>query len=140
MASGSLNRVETSPMHSNYNIMIKTFLFDVRVFNPGATSNRPFRSAYHCHEIEKRRQYEQCVHDVEHGHFTPLVFTTTGGMGNAAEQVYMRKRLAGLLSDKHDLSYGEVDSMYTISFALVRSAIMYIRSASFGDPDGCTDC
>ena len=28
--------------------------FDVRVFNPGAPSNRPFKSAYHRHEKEKR--------------------------------------------------------------------------------------
>ena len=55
---------------------------------------------------ENRRQYEQCVHEVEHGHFTSLVFTTTGGMGDAADQVY--RRLANLLSDKLDLSYGEV--------------------------------
>ena len=32
-------------------------------------------------EREKRRQYEQRVGEVEHGHFTPLVFTATGGMG-----------------------------------------------------------
>ena len=62
------------------------FFFDVRVFNPGAPSNRPFTSAYRCHEKEK---YEQHVREVEHGHqFTPLVFTTTGGMGDAASQVY----------------------------------------------------
>ena len=48
--------------------------FDVRVFNPGAPSNHPFKSAYRRHEREKRRQYEQRVREVEHGHFTPLVF------------------------------------------------------------------
>ena len=37
--------------------------------------------------------------------FTSLVFTT-GGMGDAASQVY--KRLANLLCDKLDHSYGEV--------------------------------
>ena len=74
-------------------------------FNPGAPSNCPFRPAYCCHEKEKRHQYEQHVRDVEHGHFIPLVFTTTGGMGDAAAQVY--KRLVSLLSEKNDLSYGE---------------------------------
>ena len=69
----------------------------------GAPSNHPFKSAYRRHdsEREKRRQYEQCVREVEHGHFTPLVFTTTGGMGDAAGQVY--KRLANLLTEKLDL-------------------------------------
>ena len=52
-------------------------LIDVRVFNPGAPSNRPFKSAYRRHEKEKRHQYEQRVREVEHGYFTPLVFTTT---------------------------------------------------------------
>ena len=51
--------------------------FDARVFNPGAPSNHPFKSAYRRHEREKRRQYEQHVCEDEHGHFTPLVFTTT---------------------------------------------------------------
>ena len=80
--------------------------FDVRVFNPSAPSNHPYKSAYHRHEREKGRQYEQHVREVEHGHFTPLVFTTTGGMADAADHVY--RRLANLLSEKLDLSYGEV--------------------------------
>ena len=52
------------------------------------STNHPFKPAYRRHEREKRRQYEQRVREVEHGHFTPLVFTTTGGMGDAAGQVY----------------------------------------------------
>ena len=66
---------------------------------------------------------------MEHGHFSPLVFTTTGGMGDAAGQVY--KRLANLLCDKLDLSYGEIMGWIRckLSFALVRSAIMCIRGA-----------
>ena len=49
--------------------------FDVRVFNPGAPSNYPFKSTYRRHEREKRHQYEQRVREIEHGHFSPLVFT-----------------------------------------------------------------
>ena len=50
-------------------------------------------------------------------------------LGDAASQVY--KRLANLLCDKLDLSYGEVNSRIRckLSFALVRSAIMCIRGA-----------
>ena len=103
--------------------------FDVRVFNPGAPSNHPIKSAYCRHERKKRRQYEQRVREVEHGHFTLLVFTTTGGMGDAAGQVY--NRLANLLTEKLDFSYGEVMGWIRckLSFALVRSAIMCIRGA-----------
>ena len=98
-------------------------IFDVRVFNTVAPSNRPFKSAYCHHDKEKRRQYEQRVHEVEHRHFTLSVFTTAGGMGDAASQVY--KRLANLLCD---LSYGEIMGWIRckLSFALVRSAIMCI--------------
>ena len=69
------------------------------------------------------------MREVEHGHFTPLVFTMTGGMGDAATQV--DKRLANLLSDKPDFSYGEVMGWIRckLSFALVRSSIMCIRGA-----------
>ena len=38
------------------------------------------------HENEKKRQYPSMVLDVQHGTFTPLVFTTTSGMG----QEYLR--------------------------------------------------
>ena len=31
-----------------------------------------------------------CMHYVEHGHFVPLVSTTTGGMGKSDSQVYKR--------------------------------------------------
>ena len=50
-------------------------------------------------------------------------------MGDAAGQVY--KRLANLLCDKLDLSYGEIMGWIRckLSFALVRSAIMCIRGA-----------
>ena len=50
-------------------------------------------------------------------------------MSDAASQVY--KRLANLLCDKLDLSYGEIMGWIRckLSFALVRSAIMCIRGA-----------
>ena len=53
--------------------------FDVIVFNPVAPSNHPIKSGYRRHEKEKRRQYEQRVLEVEHVHFTLLIFTATGG-------------------------------------------------------------
>ena len=98
-----------------------------------APSIHPFKSAYHDHhhEREKRRQYEQCVRKVEHSHFTPLVFTTTGGMADAADHVY--RKLANLLSENLiRLSYGEVMGWIRckLSFALARSAVMCIHGAT----------
>ena len=65
----------------------------------------------------------------ENASFTPLIFTTTGGMGDAATQFY--KRSANLLSAKHSLSYGIVMGLLRckLSFSLLRSAIMCIRGA-----------
>ena len=65
---------------------------DVRVFNPSAQSNRhaSLSSVYRKHEQEKRRQYDQRVREVEQATFTPLVLSTTGGMGRGATTFYRR--------------------------------------------------
>ena len=58
-------------------------LFDVRVFNSHA-HRQSLASCYRKHEQEKRRDYDERVREVEHGCFTPLVLSTTGGFGPAA--------------------------------------------------------
>ena len=57
--------------------------FDVRVFHPNAPCYRSKDVAAACkqHESAKKREYNQRVQHVEHGVFTPLIFTTTGSMG-----------------------------------------------------------
>ena len=55
---------------------------------------------YRKHERAKIRAYEQRVREVEHGSFTPLVMSLTGGCGNAASVAY--KRLASMLAKKRD--------------------------------------
>lgn len=108
----------------------KAFL-DVRVFNPCARSNRgtSLRTVYRKHEQEKRRHYEQRVREIERASFTPLVMSTTGGMGNSATTFY--KRLAAMLSEKRDISYSQTMSLIRckLSFALLRASIMSIRGA-----------
>ena len=105
--------------------------FDVRVFNPCARSNQQvsLNSVYRRHEQEKKRQYEQRVREVEHSTFTPLVMSTTGGMGKAAATFY--KRLASMLSEKRDAPYSETLRWIRcrLGFALLRSSIMSIRGA-----------
>ena len=73
-------------------------VFDVRVFNPGAPSNQPFKSVYCHHEREKRCQCEQRVCECEYDYFTLLVFISSGRACDAASHVY--RRLANLLSEK----------------------------------------
>ena len=54
--------------------------FDVRVFNPLAPSNcrTSLNATYRRHKNVKKRSYEQRVREVEHGSFTPLVFSASG--------------------------------------------------------------
>ena len=69
--------------------------FDVRIeFNPYAPSNRnsSISTTFRQHENIKKRHYEQRIREVEHSSFTPLVFSTTGGLGPAASTFY--KQLA----------------------------------------------
>ena len=54
------------------------------------------KQIYKRHENEKKRQYAERVMEIEQGTFTPLVFTTTGGM--ADECVKYHCRLAELIA------------------------------------------
>ena len=105
--------------------------FDVRVFYPNASSNRSTAtsSAYRRHEQAKKRQYGQRVREMEHGVFTPLVFSSTGGMGREAITFY--KRLADMLSQKRQHPYPTVMGWLRcrLSFASLRSSIMCIRGS-----------
>ena len=105
--------------------------FDVRVFNPSAQSNQQtsLTSTYRRHELEKKRQYEQRVREVEHSTFTPLVLSSTGGMGKSATTFY--KRLSSMLSEKRDVPYSTMIGWVRcrLSFALLRASIMSIRGA-----------
>ena len=102
--------------------------FDVRVFHPNAPSNRSgsISAAYKKHEAIKKRAYSQRVREIEQGVFTPLVFSTTGGMGPKASVFY--KRLADMLAWKQQKSYSIVISWLRckLSFAAVRSSILCI--------------
>ena len=79
--------------------------FDIRGFNPYAPSYRSqdLPQLYRRHEQEKKREYNQQVLEVENGVFTPLTFSTSGGMGKESTVFY--KKLADYLSRKRDLPY-----------------------------------
>ena len=108
--------------------------FDVKVFHPNAQSYRhsSISSLYRRHELAKKREYGDRIRKVENGSFTPLVFATTGGMGREATLLY--KRLASKISQKKK----KKNTMYsktmawircTLSFSLLRSAVMCIRGS-----------
>ena len=99
--------------------------------NSCARSNRQtsLQSTYRHHEQEKKRQYDQRIIEVEHSTFTPLVLSTTEGMGRAATTFY--KRLAAMLSEKRDVPYSKMIGWIRcrMSFSLVRASVMSIRGA-----------
>ena len=105
--------------------------FDVRVFYPNASSNCSMTTtaAYCKHEAAKKREYAQRVREVEHGVFTPLVPSATGGMGREAATFY--KRLADGISRKEGKEYSVVMGWIRcrLSFAILRSAILCIRGS-----------
>ena len=73
--------------------------------------------------------YEERIREVEHGSFTPLVFSSSSGMGKAATTTY--KHLAQLLSEKWSSPYSLVMGWLrcSLGFSLLRSSIMYIRGS-----------
>ena len=81
---------------------------------------------------------EKCLH---HGSFSPLIFTTAGGMGPTASVVF--QRLASLLSAKRNEHYSKTILFIRcqIGFALLRSAIRCLRgSRSTFTPDLANTC
>ena len=72
---------------------------------------------------------EERVREIEHGSFTPLVFSTSGGMGPTTTTAY--KRLAALISEKHNQQYSTTLHWMRcrLSLSLIRSAIMCLRGA-----------
>ena len=105
--------------------------FDVRVFNPFTPSNlsRSLSATYQQHEKLKRRVYEQRIREVEHGSFTPIVLSATGGMGSAAQVTF--KRMVSMLATKRDQPYSQVMNVvrFMLNFSLIKSQIRCIRGS-----------
>ena len=82
-------------------IIIINIIIVIRVCHPNDDSYKDLtpEQVYRLHEHEKKRMYERRVMEVEQASFTPLVFTTTGGMGRKclrfhsrlAEQISLKK-------------------------------------------------
>ena len=106
----------------------KTF-FDVRITHPNTESNRTKSIAqiYKQHESEKKRMYNDRVLNVERASFTPLVFTTSGGMGPECER--LNKRLAEMIAAKRKETYSDVmrHVRTILRFAMLRSILVAIR-------------
>ena len=78
---------------------------------------------------KNKEHIEQRIRDIEHASFTPIVLSTTGGMGPIATTFY--KRLADRLASKWNSSYSQTIGWLRcrLSFSLLRSSILCIRGA-----------
>jgi hypothetical protein len=105
--------------------------FDIRVFYPHALSylSRPMSSLYISFEKEKKRAYNDRILNIENGSFTPLVFSSNGGMGIEANIAV--KKLATMLSEKRGENYSHTMGLLRcrIAFALMRASNICLRGS-----------
>ena len=100
--------------------------FDVRVCHQNADSYRELspKQIFQLHVNDKKRRYSRRILEVEQGKFTPLFFTSTGGMANECKRFH--SRLAELLALKKGDDYATTLSWIRgkVSFAILRSALL----------------
>jgi hypothetical protein len=105
--------------------------FDVRVFYPHASSylSKSLQSLYTSMEKSKKREYGDRISQVEHGSFTPLIFSSVGGMGIEANEVL--KRMALVLSEARNEPYSHTMCVLRcrIAFALMRASSVCLRGS-----------
>ena len=108
--------------------MERTFL-DVRVvhLNSPSYENKTAKQIYKQHENAKKREYNDRIMHVEKGSFTPLIYSTTGGMGSECTRYH--KRIAELIAKKGGDSYADVVNHVRtrIRFALLKSTLVAVR-------------
>ena len=79
--------------------------------------------------MDKKRNYNRRIMEVEHGSFTPLVFSTSGVM--AHECSIFHKTLAEKLATKKNERYEEVMRYLRVkfSFLAVKSTLLCLRGS-----------
>ena len=93
--------------------------FDVMVFNPNARryAKQELSKTYELNEKEKKCLYNERILQVEHGTFTPLVMSTTGGMGRESSKFY--SFLSELTSEKTESSYSSCNMDTTKNYICI---------------------
>ena len=99
------------------------------VTHPTAQSDLPkkMNQLYsECEKYKKRKYLDRIIH-TERGTLTPLIFSTTGGMG--PECTRFNKRLAELIVLKNGETYSDVmrHVRTRLRFALLRATLIAIR-------------
>jgi hypothetical protein len=103
--------------------------FDIKVVSPIARSNlnKPHKRLFNDAEQQKIREYKARINQVEHADFTPLVFTTAGGM--APQMQLFLKRISHRMSEQQELTNSVVSGWLRcrFSFALLRTTLICLR-------------
>ena len=103
----------------------------IRVCHPHADSYKDLtlKQLYKQQENEKKCKYASKILEVKQGTFTPLVFSTTGGMGEECARYHAR--LAKLLAIKKGETYSTTVSwiLAKVLFALLRGALLCVRGS-----------
>ena len=104
---------------------------DVRVFNPNAKrcANIKLSKAYEINEKEKKKTYNERILQVEHGSFTPLLMSATGGMSCECKKFYLR--LAEMICMKRKTNYNVTITWIRrkMVFSLIKSIGICIRGS-----------
>ena len=84
--------------------------FDVLVTNASAAShaNKPLKAVPAKYERAKKSKYNHRIMNIEHGTFTPLIFTASGCMGPECSMSH--RSIADKISEKMGESYADVIS------------------------------
>ena len=103
----SLEMMTTERLFDRFLGQTTKCIFDIRVFHPNAPSyhHTQIASLFRKHKLEKK-EYGDCIHAVESASFTPLVFSTFGGLGREATIFIV------LLFSKHFSYYSHMYSEY----------------------------
>ena len=105
--------------------------FDIRVFNPLAQcyNDSTIKAAHKSNENSKKREYNERVLQVEHGSFTPLVFSTFGGMSVECGNLF--NKLAEKIAEKRDISSSIAKNWIRtkLNFCLLRTTNLCIRGS-----------
>ena len=103
--------------------------FNVRVYNPMAKTyaNSSIVESHRQNENDKKRQYNDRILQIEHGSFTPLVFSCLGGMSKECSMFY--KRLSEQIAEKRKCDLASTYSFIKakLNFSLIRTAVLCIR-------------
>ena len=77
----------------------------------------------------RKREYGQRVRELDDADFTPMIMSSTGGMGGEMSVAF--KQLAHKIADKQGERYASVISMMrsTFSFAMARCALVCLRGS-----------